>query len=215
MIVEACVETLGQALAAEAGGADRIELCTNLAADGTTPPDALIAATVAHMRLPVFVMVRPRAGAFVYAADEVEVMRQQVLQARRLGARGIATGALDGAGRVDQAVVAELVAAAHPLPVTFHRAFDRVVDQLAALETLVALGVSRVLSSGGAATAVRGADGLAALVRAAGDRIVVMAGGGIRAHNVRQIVERSGVREVHGRFGTTDEVRAVVRASAA
>jgi len=214
VIVEACVETLGQALAAQAGGANRVELCANLAADGTTPPDDLLAACVAHVTLPVFPIIRPRAGSFVYTGVEVEAMLRQARQARTLRAHGVVVGALDAKGEVDASVVAALAREAHPLAVTFHRAFDRVPDQCAALEVLVSLGVSRVLTSGGAPTAVKGLDAIARHVRDAGDRIVIMAGGGVRSHNVRHIVERTGVREVHGRFGSAAEVGAVVTAAA-
>ena len=214
MVVEACVETLGQALAAQAGGANRVELCANLAADGTTPPDHLLSACVARVTLPVFPIIRPRPGSFVYTGHEVEVMLRQLRQARALGARGVVAGALDTNSRVDATVVAALVREAHPLPVTFHRAFDAVPDQTTAIEVLMSLGVSRVLTSGGAPTAMTGVDAIARLVHQAGDRIVIVAGGGVRPHNVRHIVERTGVREVHGQFGGAAEVRAVVTAAA-
>lgn len=213
VLVEACIETLGQALAAEAGGAGRIELCANLAEQGTTPPDALLSACLSQVKLPVFSIIRPRAGSFVYADDELETMLRQVRQARDLGAHGIVSGALDTAGRIDAAAVSALVRAAHPLPFTFHRAFDALDDQAAGLDTLLSLGVDRVLTSGGAATALRGADAIARLVRQAGGRLVVMAGGGVRAHNVREILGRTGVHEVHGRLGSAHSVRAVVAAA--
>jgi copper homeostasis protein len=211
--VEACVETLAEALDAQAGGADRIELCADLASDGTTPPDDLIRACVRQLALPVFVMIRPRPGAFVFEDDEIERMLRQARHARKLGARGLVTGALDARGRVDVAALAALVREAHGLPVTFHRAFDRIDDKEAALEELAALGVSRVLTSGGAPTALEGAAVLARLVRQAGSWIGIVAGGGVRAHNVSDVIARTGAREVHGHFGTAAAVRDIVAAA--
>lgn len=213
IIVEACVATPEEALDARAGGAHRIELCANLAAEGTTPPGGRIRACVSRVTLPVFVMIRPRAGSFIFADDEIAVMLRQARQARTLGARGLVVGALDPRGRIGAPAVAALVREAQGLPVTFHRAFDQVADPEAALDELASLGVSRVLTSGGAPTAMEGAAMLARLVRLAADRIVVVAGGGVRAHNVREIVARTAVREVHGRFGTAADVRAVVAAA--
>lgn len=214
IVVEAGVETLREALDAQAGGAHRIELCADLDADGLTPPDDLLVTCVNQVALPVFVMIRPRAGSFVFTAEEVDVMRRQAKQARTLGARGLVAGALDDRGHIATTVVAALVREAHGLPVTFHRAFDLLADMDAVVDELASLGVARVLTSGGAPTALAGVDVLARLVRRAGDRLVVVAGGGVRAHNVRDIVARTGVREVHGRFGTAPDVGAVVAAAA-
>jgi copper homeostasis protein len=158
----------------------------------------------------VFVMVRPRAGNFVYSREEVALMCQQAMRARSLGASGIVSGALTGDGSIDRDAFAAIADAAGPLPVTCHRAFDSVPDRDAALESLVALGVARVLTSGGAPSALSGAEAIARLVRNAAGRLVVMAGGGIRAPNVREIVARTGVTEVHAHLTTSAEVRAVI-----
>lgn len=210
MILEACVETIAEARAAEAGGAARIELCVNLAEQGTTPPDVLLADCVRALTIPVFAMVRPRGGPFVYTPPEIAAMREDVQRARALGARGIVTGALTPTGDVDTHAMRVLVEAAGPLSTTFHRAFDLTRDRHGALEALIALGIARVLTSGGAATAVEGAGEIATLTRQAAARIVVMAGGGIRAHNVAAVVARSGVTEVHAHLGAEDAVREVL-----
>jgi copper homeostasis protein len=213
IVVEACVETLRQAMDGEAGGAHRIELCASLELDGLTPSDDLLVSCVTRVALPVFVMIRPRPGSFVFTSDEVERMLRQARQARTLGASGLVVGALDRRGEIDSTVVAALLHEAQTLPVTFHRAFDLLTDMDGALDELASLGVARVLTSGGAPTARDGIEVLANIVRQAGDRIVVVAGGGVRASNVRDIVARTGVREVHGQFGTASDVRGVVAAA--
>jgi len=199
VLVEACVDTVGSAVAAEAGGAGRVELCANLVEGGTTPSLGTIALARERLGVPLFVLVRPRGGDFLYDADEVEVMRRDVALARRAGADGVVTGALAPDGRVDAAVTRALVDAARPMAVTFHRAFDAARDPAEALEALVGLGVDRVLTSGGAASALEGAAALAALVRQSRDRLAVLAGGGVTEANVGQLVAASGVREVHVR----------------
>jgi copper homeostasis protein len=209
ILIEACVESWSAALAAEAGGAERVELCSSLDVGGVTPPEPLIAECVARLSLPVFVLVRPRAGSFVLDGEERRRVLWQVRRAADLGAAGIVAGALTEGRAVDSGAVAGIIAAADPLPVTFHRAFDEVPDQSAALETLIALGVSRVLTSGGAPTAIEGAGAIAALVRASGGRIGILPGGRVRATNARALVERTGVRELHSR---TPEDAAAVRA---
>ena len=200
ILVEACVDSVASARAAERGGAHRVELCDALFDGGTTPSAGMIAACKEAVSIPVFVMIRPRGGGFVYSEAERDVMRRDVAIARDLGADGIVIGGLLPNGDVDVALVEALVKTARGLPVTFHRAFDLTPDLEASLESLVNAGVQRVLTAGGAATAVEGASALATLVGRAGPRIVVMAGGGVREENVRTLVSISGVREVHVRL---------------
>jgi copper homeostasis protein len=160
----------------------------------------MIAACKATVSIPVFVMIRPRGGGFVYSDAERDVMRRDIVVARELGADGVVIGGLRPDGTVDLSLVRILVEAAQQLPVTFHRAFDITPDLAASLELLADAGVQRILSAGGASTAADGATVLADLVRKAGSRIVVMAGGGVREENVRRLVSVSGVREVHVRL---------------
>jgi copper homeostasis protein len=204
-LVEAALETLDSALAAERAGAGRIELCNNLSDGGTTPSAEVVTAIAARARLPVFVLIRPRAGDFVYSDDEIGVMIRDIELVRAMGIAGIVTGALTSGSRVDVERTRTLVEAAAGLPVTFHRAFDSTVNLPDALEQLIDLRVSRVLTSGGAATALGGASVIAALADQARERIAIMAGGGIREHNVRDVIARTGVREVHARL--IDEAR--------
>jgi copper homeostasis protein len=210
ILVEAAVESPESALAAERAGADRIELCANLDDGGTTPPPDLIAAVVERTTLPVFVLIRTRAGEFVYTNDEIDGMSRDIDLARTMGAAGIVTGALTPAGSIEEAGMRTLVKAAAGLPVTFHRAFDVVASPLAALEELIALGLSRALTSGGAATASEGADAIAALVDHAHNRIAIVAGGGIREQNVRDVIARTGVREIHTRLIDEGRMRGLV-----
>jgi copper homeostasis protein len=200
IVIEACVDSVASSLAAERGGARRLELCDALFDGGTTPSAGMIAACKATVSIPVFVMIRPRGGGFVYSDAERDVMRRDVVVARELGADGIVIGGLRPDGTVDVALVRFLVEAAHELPVTFHRAFDLTPDVEASLESLADTGVQRILTAGGASTAADGVTTLADLVRQAGSRVVVIAGGGIREDNVRRIVSVSGVREVHVRL---------------
>jgi copper homeostasis protein len=210
VLVEAAVASLDDALAAVAGGADRLELCARLDLGGTTPDFALLEGVAREAGVPALAMIRPRGGDFVYSSAEIARMHADVDDARRAGAAGVVLGALDATGRVDVAATSSLVRAAGGMPVTFHRAIDETPDALEALDVLIALGVARVLASGGAPTALDGAEVLAALVERAGARVAIVAGGGVRGHNARLVVERTGVRELHARCeGNAARIRAI------
>jgi copper homeostasis protein len=196
-LLEVCVDSLAGALAAQAGGAERIELCARLDLGGLSPPAELLDAALARAVLPHHVMVRPRAGEFVYSRDELDAMQRQIAVLHGTRARGVVLGMLTPGREIDVEGTARLVARARPLAVTFHRAFDEVRDLEAALETLIELGVERVLTSGGAATAFEGRSVLRKLVARAAGRIVVMPGGGVRAHNAAQILADTGAGELH------------------
>jgi copper homeostasis protein len=213
ILIEAAVESLDDARAAIAGGAHRLELCAELDVGGTTPAHALAADVIARVEVPVLVMIRPRAGDFVYTHAELDRMHTDIRAALELGAAGVVLGALDASRRVDVVATRELLAAAHGRPVTFHRAFDDTPDLLEAIDSLVALGVTRVLSSGGAPTALEGANTLAAMVARAGERLQIVAGGGVRGGNVAAVVRRTGVREVHARCaGDEERIRSIANA---
>ena len=200
ILIELAVESLASARAAATGGADRIELCAELAVGGLTPSDELTRRVLDDVDIPVFAMVRPRAGDFTYSSAEIAGMCATIEHLRGLGVHGIVTGVLTDALTVDMAATTALMAAAAGLPVTFHRAFDRVSDQAAALEQLVDLGVTRVLTSGGAPTALEGSGQLRKLVALAAGRIAILAGGGIREANARDVLQRAGVRELHSKL---------------
>ena len=209
-LVEAAVESIEGALAAVRAGADRIELCVNLDAGGTTPSAVLIAAVARDMRIPVFVLIRPRAGDFVYTRKEIDAMTRDIELAASMGVAGIVTGALSPDSTVNVEQTRTLVKAAAGLPVTFHRAFDSAANLSEALERVIDAGASRVLTSGGAATAEEGADAIASLVGQAGERISIVAGGSIREHNVRDVIARTGASEVHSRLVSEARMRNLI-----
>ena len=202
LLIEAAVESLDAARAAARGGAHRLELCTDLAHGGTTPDLNLLQA---QLPIPAFVLVRPRAGDFAYTDAEHRTMLEQIARAKSAGAHGIVTGDLS----LDR--TRDLIAAARPLPVTFHRAFDVFPDPSDALERLIGLGVERVLTSGGAPTAPEGAAQIRRLVVQAKGRIGILPGGGIDATNVVRLVRETGVNEVHFSVRDVAKVKAVKR----
>jgi copper homeostasis protein len=195
--VEICVGDVESAAAAEAGGASRVELCDSLAAGGTTPSAGAIAIASRRLSIPVHVLIRPRAGDFVYSELELEVMRHDVEVAKTLGAAGIVTGVLTAGGTIDREQTARLAAIARPLSLTFHKAFDHVRHHLEALDILLDLGFDRVLTSGGRPTALEGVGTLRALVERAAGRLIVMAGGRLNAESVPRIIREAKVREIH------------------
>lgn len=196
-LLEVAANSVGSALAAQEGGADRIELCENLGEGGTTPSHGTLAVVRDRLRIPVYVLIRPRGGDFLYDDAEFEVMRRDIEHCVRLGCDGVVIGALDADGAIDVACCRELIAAAGELGVTFHRAFDVARDQAQALQAIIGLGCERVLTSGAQANALQGADNIAALVRQAGESIRIMAGAGIDTGNVSEIARRSGAHEFH------------------
>ncbi len=196
-LLEICADSLAALDAAQASGAGRIELCARLDLGGLSPSPPLLEAALARSRIPVHVMVRPRPGDFVAREAEIETMLRQVSALKRHPIAGVVLGLITPDGGVDREGVARLVGAARPLEVTFHRAFDQLRDPSRGLEDLIALSVERVLTSGGAPTAYEGRAALRSLVVQARGRIVVMAGGGVRAGNAAAILAESGVAELH------------------
>src|SRR3954463_7335682 len=167
VLIEACVDAIDSALEAEAGGAGRIELCGELLQGGITPSTGLIGAVWERANVPVFTLIRPRPGDFHYSDDELDVMLRDIANARAMDVDGVVFGALTPTGELDIGSLAKLIDAAGDLEITFHRAFDYVKDQTVALEALIELGVDRVLTSGGASTALEGVDQIARLVQQA------------------------------------------------
>ena len=197
LICEICVDSVAGVRAAKEAGADRVELCADLLEGGITPSRGMIrqARMIAGVRL--HVIIRPRGGDFLFDADEIAVMQGDIDTAKAESADGVVIGLLTADGTIDAPRTRDLIARARPLSVTFHRAFDMTPDPLAALETLVGLGVDRVLTSGQEASVLEGLPLIAELVRRAGDRIVVMPGGGITARNIDRILAAAKPREIH------------------
>ena len=200
-MLEICVESVECAVAAERGGADRIELCSDLASGGITPSAGLIEAARHHLRLPVFILIRPRSGDFVYSDYEFEIMERDIRTAKHLRMDGVVLGLLDEHARVDVSRTRKLVDLARPLPVTFHRAFDLCPNQTSGLEAVIQAGAARILTSAGHARVTDGMDTLAHLIRTAGDRIVVMPGGSVDGDNIQLILRKTGAREIHTSLG--------------
>ena len=206
MKVEICVSDVQSAIAAQVGGAHRVELCHNLAVGGTTPSAGAIALACRSLSIPVHVLIRPRAGDFVYTAIEFEAMKHDIDVAKKRWAGGVVVGVLKQDGTIDGERTAELIAVARPLTVTFHKAFDQVRDPFEALETLISLGVNRILTSGGRSTALEGVSRLAAVVERAKGQLIVMAGGRLDVDNVPRVIREGHVDEVHlaSGVGATD-----------
>jgi copper homeostasis protein len=197
LVFEVCLDSVESGLAAEEGGADRVELCSALLDGGLTPSYGMLRVARRRLKLGIMAMVRPRGGDFSYSDAEYEVMKDDLAMVKAEGANGAVFGLLRPDGTVDAERTAELVALARPLPVTFHPAFDMTRDPFEALETLVDLGVDRVLTSGQEPTVLEGVPLLRELVARAGERIVVMPGGPVSERNVAEIARATGARELH------------------
>jgi copper homeostasis protein len=196
-LLEICCDSLESVEAAAAGGADRIELCVDLSADGLTPPVGLLQAAKAAVAIPVFVLVRCRPGDFIFSDRDVQAMVAEIQVARGGGADGIVCGALCAGGVIDVPATQCFMAAAEGLPFTFHKAFDACEDLEAAMADLVALGVDRVLTSAGERRAVDALERLARLAVIGGEDTRVLCGGGVRAENLAELVRVPGLREFH------------------
>ena len=197
MLLEICAFNLPAALAAQRAGADRIELCAAPEEGGVTPSPGLIRVARELLRVPLYPIIRPREGDFLYSEEEFTVMMRDLAFCRGLGCDGVVIGILLADGRVDQDRCGRLVEAAYPMGVTFHRAFDRAVDPFEALETVIGIGCERILTSGQRPVAMEGAELLRELVRQADDRIVIMPGSGVRSGNVAELAAKTGAVEFH------------------
>jgi len=198
VLFELCAESLEAALAGESGGADRIELCAELACGGVTPDANVTIAALRALSIPVHILIRPRPGDFVFSPSEFDLMKGQIEQAKQAGATGVALGMLSADRTVDVKRSRALVELARPMNATFHRAFDETRDLHEALERVIETGANNLLTSGGAANVLSGAECLADLQRRAGGRINIIAGGGLRLESLAETVRRSGVFAVHG-----------------
>jgi copper homeostasis protein len=207
-LLEIAAQSLDIACAAERGGAHRIELCAQLDRGGTTPSVQLQREARKALQTPIHVLIRPRDGNFVYSKQEMECMERQIEAAKVNGMNGVVLGILKADHSIDVPRTRQLVMHASPLPVTFHRAFDETPDILKALDEVCSTRAARILTSGGAPDAVGGVTTLRNLVQAAGNRIIVMPGGGIRSENIANVLRTTGAREFHSGLGTVMDYNA-------
>lgn len=207
ILLEVVATSLESARAAERGGADRLELCVNLAQGGTTPPADMIRAVRDSLHIPIHVMIRPRPGNFSYSESELEQMRAELQTAKIIGADGVVLGILKDNRTVDVDRTRDLVRLARPLPVTFHRAFDETPDAQIALDLVLEAGAARILTSGQQASAFDGRTLIHDLVQRAGDRIRILAGAGINHKNARTLIQETGVAEIHAASAVMTENR--------
>ena len=198
MEIEICCGSIQSAANAKAGGAVRIELCQGLVEGGTTPSHATIEYAVKELGLQVFVLIRPRGGNFCYNELEIKTMEEDVAFCKQVGVAGIVVGFLHPDGTIDTELTRRFVQLAAPIPVTFHRAFDRCTDPLKALEEVIDCGCARILTSGCKPTALEGANLLKQLVQQANGRIKILAGSGITPENAAALKQQTGVPEIHG-----------------
>jgi copper homeostasis protein len=203
MDLEVCIDSVESAIAAERGGAKRVELCSDLLEGGITPGAGLISSVRRHIGIDLFVMIRPRGGDFFYTEFEFEVMQEEIAHARNLGADGVVLGLLDEQGRVDVARTRMLVELASPLQVTFHRAIDMTADLPTALDDVIATGATRILTSGGAPNVQKGLKEITLMIEAARGRIAIMPGGGITPENIATVAQATGASEFHSSARST------------
>jgi copper homeostasis protein len=188
---------LESSIAAERGGADRIELCADLLEGGTTPSAGTIDLVIENVKIPIMVMVRPRGGDFYYSDYEFEEMKRDIELLRSYKVAGAVFGILNDDGTIDKNRTKELIRLARPFEITFHRAFDMTRDPIEALDDLIELGVERVLTSGQELTVVEGMETLSKLVKRGGNKIIIMPGGGVDENNLSEIISKCGVTEIH------------------
>lgn len=210
IIFEVCANSISSAQAAQQGGADRIELCAKLEIGGVTPPFEVIGRTLLRLSIPVYILIRPRGGDFVYDDNEFCLMKKEILYAKEIGAAGIVAGILTPKGDIDVVRTTELVSLAAPMQFTFHRAFDRARDPLTALEDVIKTGADRILTSGQAKSAWEGRALLQILRSKASSRITLLAGAGINPTNLTEIIKFTGITEVHASCSVKLESNAVL-----
>jgi copper homeostasis protein len=197
MLLEICTDSLKSTLIAEKAGADRIELCADLCVGGTTPSAGLISQVKKHLSIPIAVMIRPRSGDFCYNQKELDTMKADILFAKSQGAEGVVFGVLNPGGQINTHAMKILIEDARPMEVVCHRAFDMTRDPMTSLNTLIELGVDRLLTSGFSNKVTENIELVKSLVDEAGDRLTIMPGSGINADNIISLAQSTGIAEVH------------------
>ena len=200
MIKEACVESFEKALEAQSNGANRIELCENLSVGGTTPSYGTVKICLEKLNIPIFPMIRARGGNFVYSKDEIEIMKEDIKIFKELGVKGIVLGCLTSDNKIDLELTKELVDLAYPMEVTFHKAIDEILNPLDYIDDLVNIGIKRILTSGGKATALEGKDLINDMIKKSNGRLKIVVAGKVTKENLNGLSNLISADEFHGKL---------------
>ena len=200
MIKEACVESFEKALEAQSNGANRIELCENLAVGGTTPSYGTVKICLEKLNIPIFPMIRARGGNFVYSKDEIEIMKEDIKIFKELGVKGVVLGCLISNNKIDLELTKELVDLAYPMEVTFHKAIDEIQNPLDYIDDLVNIGIKRILTSGGKATALEGKDLINEMIKKSNGRLKIVVAGKVTKENLNGLSNLISANEFHGKL---------------
>ena len=200
MIKEACVESFEKALEAQNNGADRIELCENLSVGGTTPSYGTVKICLEKLNIPIFPMIRARGGNFVYSKDEIEIMKEDIKVFKDLGLKGLVLGCLTSDNKIDLELTKTLVNLAYPMEITFHKAIDEISNPLDYIEDLVNIGIKRILTSGGKATALEGKDLINEMIKKSNGRLKIVVAGKVTKENLNELSNLISADEFHGKL---------------
>ena len=200
MIKEACVESFEKALEAQNNGADRIELCENLSVGGTTPSYGTVKICLEKLNIPIFPMIRARGGNFVYSKDEIEIMKEDIKVFKNLGVKGVVLGCLTSDNKIDLELTKTLVNLAYPMEITFHKAIDEISNPLDYIEDLVNIGIKRILTSGGKATALEGKDLINDMIKKSNGRLKIVVAGKVTKENLNGLSNLISANEFHGKL---------------
>ena len=200
MIKEACVESFEKALEAQSNGANRIELCENLAVGGTTPSYGTVKICLEKLNIPIFPMIRARGGNFIYSKDEIEIMKEDIKVFKDLGVKGLVLGCLTSDNKIDLELTKTLVNLAYPMEITFHKAIDEISNPLDYIEDLVNIGIKRILTSGGKATALEGKDLINEMIKKSNGRLKIVVAGKVTKENLNELSNLISADEFHGKL---------------
>ena len=200
MIKEACVESFEKALEAQSNGANRIELCENLAVGGTTPSYGTVKVCLEKLDIPIFPMIRARGGNFIYSKDEIEIMKEDIKIFKELGVKGVVLGCLTSDNKIDLELTKKLVNLAYPMEVTFHKAIDEIQNPLDYIDNLINIGIKRILTSGGKATALEGKDLINEMIKKSNGRLKIVVAGKVTKENLNGLSNLISANEFHGKL---------------
>ena len=200
MIKEACVESFEKALEAQNNGANRIELCENLAVGGTTPSYGTVKICLEKLNIPIFPMIRARGGNFIYSKDEIEIMKEDIKIFKELGVKGVVLGCLTSDNKIDLELTKKLVNLAYPMEVTFHKAIDEIQNPLDYIDNLINIGIKRILTSGGKATALEGKDLINEMIKKSNGRLKIVVAGKVTKENLNGLSNLISANEFHGKL---------------